>query len=48
VTGIVSQFTSSPFTQGYEIQPRLMSDITPDCPVRTEVTTWGRLKATYR
>jgi hypothetical protein len=47
-TGVLSQFKStSPFTSGYEVIPRLLTDIV-SCPVPTQSETWGKVKSTYR
>lgn len=49
VIGIISQFdTTSPLSGGYQLWPRIASDIVADCPVRTVMTTWGGIKAHYR
>ena len=49
VTGVLSQSdNSSPFTAGYQVQPRVPDDIALACPVKTVPTTWGSIKSRYR
>jgi hypothetical protein len=49
VVGVLSQFDSTqPHTEGYQLQPRLVSDIMPMCEVPTVPSTWGKLKTTHR
>jgi hypothetical protein len=49
VVGVLSQFKStSPFTSGYEVIPRLLSDLTDCQATPTSKGSWGRLKTLYR
>ncbi len=49
VTGVLNQYDSSaPYTSGYQVLPRLLTDIRPADATPTHRNTWGRLKATYR
>jgi hypothetical protein len=49
VTGVLSQSdSSSPYTAGYQVQPRGPEDIAVACPVKTVPTTWGSIKSRYR
>jgi len=48
-TGALSQFeTTAPFTSGYEVIPRVLSDLVACQPVPTLEGTWGKLKSRYR
>jgi hypothetical protein len=49
VTGVLSQNdSSSPYTGGYQVQPRGPEDIAVACPVQTLPATWGSIKNRYR
>jgi hypothetical protein len=49
VTGVLSQSdSSSPYTAGYQVQPRGPDDIAVACPVPTVPITWGSIKSRYR
>jgi hypothetical protein len=49
VIGVLSQFdNSSPYTAGYEVIPRLVTDLTECQVVPTRSTSWGSLKTIYR
>ena len=49
IAGVLSQSkTTAPFTSGYEIIPRLLTDLAPCQPVPTLEGTWGKLKSRYR
>jgi hypothetical protein len=47
--GISGQFDNeSPYFDGYQILPRGLQDILPDCdPTAVEQTTWGQIKSRY-
>src|SRR5262249_32475086 len=49
ITGVLSQSkTTSPFSSGYQVIPRLLTDLAPCEPVPTVEGTWGKLKSHYR
>lgn len=49
ITGVLSQSkTTVPFSSGYEVIPRLLTDLAPCQPVPTLEGTWGKLKSRYR
>ena len=49
VTGVLTQYTSSsPYTSGYEMFPRLLTDLSPCGATPARSTSWGSLKTLYR
>lgn len=49
ITGVVAQFDGIPYESGYELVPRVLSDIVP-CDLSTPArgASWGRIKSIYR
>jgi hypothetical protein len=48
-TGVLAQFDSTvPKNSGYQLQPRLSTDVELNCATPTRATTWGHVKSIYR